>query len=178
MSESTPSMKDTQAPKKAHNLWIVAIVVAVIIIAWICCIGSYFSRNEDDKQEGFPTNPTSAISDTPIPPTITPSDLTMFDIERNYENLTKIQWKEYAQSLKGLRVRWTGSIEEVYDNGNINLDVGEEFFHGVSLKGVPLENVKILNKGQVIEFTATIKDVSTFLGLYVYLIDPFDIVIH
>ncbi len=105
-------------------------------------------------------------------PTITPSALTMQEIEEKRENFTEIQWEEYEKSLKGVRVHWTGSVDQVTEDGTVYLDVGESLFHGVYLDGLPRDTLRQLNKGQVIEFEATIKNVSTILGLAIRLDSP------
>lgn len=117
--------------------------------------------------------PTSTPQPTATPAfvwqTPTASALTMNDIERNYSDLTDIQWNDYSKSIIGQRVHWRGTVDEVYTSGTINVDVGQDYFHSVFLDGVPKDIGKTLQKDSVIEFEATIHGIYTFLGLTVSL---------
>lgn len=171
-------------PKKGGTSWVLVAIIILVSVFGFCCllnlIGSLASV------AGIGTRVPSTVSvanktpvgtNTPIPTntpvgTNTPSPLTMSDIELKYTSLTDIQWKDYAKSLIGIRIHWTAKVTEVTEDGTVYLDAGQEMFHSVYLYDVPIETVKTLTKGQVIEFEATIKDVTTFLGLSIWLNNP------
>lgn len=124
----------------------------------------------------LPTN-TPSPTDTPLPtpmpiPTATLSPLTYRDIERNYENMTDMQWDNYYPGIIGTRVRWFGRVSEVTDDGTIFLDVGQALFRSCFLNGVPREVAMTINEDDYIEFEATIVNITMFLGLTVWLDSP------
>ncbi|MNT47229.1 hypothetical protein D3C72_1839260 [compost metagenome] len=43
---------------------------------------------------------------------------TFLGIEKSMEKMTKVQWEKYKQSLYGKRIRWTGYVHEVKQNGS------------------------------------------------------------
>jgi hypothetical protein len=117
---------------------------------------------------------------TPVPvvaiPTVTPSAITWSDIERSINDMTDIQRKDFLKTIKGVRVHWRGLVKDVDTNGTITLDMGQDMFISIFMKGVPKEISKTLNKDQIIEFEATITAIYNFLGCIVDLNDP--VLIH
>ena len=174
-SASTPP--PTTKTKKSTNPLLIVLALFVIGMITICCILSIYSSISSDSETDSSNSNQESIAERIEPsatviPTATLSPLTMSEIESSYSNLTDIQWDDYEQSLKGIRIHWTGTVNEVRPDGTIYLDVGQGSFRSVYLDGVPLDVGKTIDKGQVIEFEATIKNVSTFLGLSVYLNKP------
>jgi len=186
-----PSMSSTKMRKTGRTPLIVLLaVVSVIILACIGCFvyGQVVTSSPTYQAtatarasaratiEALPTNtplPTSTPTPTSTPiPTATPAPLTYQDIERNYETMTDMQWDSYYSGIIGTRVRWRGKVTDVDEDGTIFLDVGQELFHSCFLNGVPREVAATINKGDYIEFEATITDITTFLGLAVWLDNP------
>ena len=143
-------------------------LIAVLGILGICCIltviGVFLSSSSNPV-----ANEKAGVKTSTAIPTATPSSITMADIEHNYDKLTDLQWKDYVQTLKGVRIHWIGTIDEVHSDGSISLNVGQGLLRLVYLEDLPQETAKTLNKGQVIEFEATIRDVWTFPGLTIWL---------
>jgi hypothetical protein len=168
------------APVKSNQskIWIIVVVLLIGIgILGLCCIfpmiGGILSGISQDSNEpsSVSTRQITVKPPTAIP-TITASPLTMGEIEQNYKTLTDLQWEDYKKSLIGLRIHWVASVSEVSDDGTVYLEAGQGSFHSVFLEGVLGDTVKTLNKDQVIEFDATIRDVNTFLSLAIWLNNP------
>lgn len=166
-AQSTP----VQLPqKKPRILGRKTLIFGILSVIGICCIGSIFLYIIGD------TTRDSVVAT--VIPTATPSPITIAEIEMNYKNLTDIQWDEYVQAIEGVRVRWNASVNEVYEDGDVALDAGQGLFRSVFLKGLSVDNAKLLKKDQVIEFEATISNVTTFLGLTIRLDNPTQIIIQ
>jgi len=132
---------------------------------------------------------TNTITNTPTKtqiPTITPTNtvtpsltptadiflhLSLAEFLQKYNSLSDLQKKEFVPSLPGKKVQWTGVVLEVYDDGQILISIPGTLASSVSLKGVPIEVSKTVNKKSSISFTATIQSVVDFLGLHIYLVD-------
>lgn len=158
LSASTPQAKATSTARKSTREAEEAAAAAIA------------QATEAARPTDTP-GPTDTPPPTPIP-TATPSDLTMADIERQYEDLTDLQWEDYILTLPGVRIHWIGTVNEVTDDGTIILDIGQGFFRSVYLDGLDIEIGKTLNKGMLIEFDATIRKATTFLGLSIWLENP------
>jgi hypothetical protein len=93
-----------------------------------------------------------------------------------YASLTDIQKADYEKTLVGKRVRWTGVVSEVRENGRIYFQSARDCtFFWVYLDGVPLDQARGLNKGQAIQFEAQVRDTGTGLlgvGFALYLDNP------
>ncbi len=144
--------------------------IVILSVIGFCCLGSIFLYIIGDF--------TQDSVDVTVAPTATLTPISMAEIERNYESLTDIQWGDYVKSIEGIRVRWKASVNEVQEDGDVTLDAGQDLFRSIFLEGLSIDNAKLLNKGQVIEFEATIRDVTTFLGLTIWLDNPTQIVIQ
>ena len=184
--ETQPTYVLQPPKKKKASVWQILIIIGLALFC--LCIAFYnipalFEDTTPSEKASLTESKTNSVlvadspTITPIPsptvvPTATPSPLTMEDIEDNYENLTDLQWKDYVKTLPGLRVHWVGEVREVYEDGDITLNVGQGWFRSVFLEDVPLDTAKTLNKGQYIEFDATVRKVTTFLGLQIWLNNP------
>jgi hypothetical protein len=136
-----------------------------------------------------PTN-TSGPTDTPLPsdtpePSQTPifapvgqefppASMTWYEeLLANKGSMTDLQFKGYLDSIVGSRVHLIGEVNEVHEDGEIYLTgQGGGFFDSVYLQGVPTEIGVTLNKGQLIEFDATIREFVEFIVFSVYLNEP------
>jgi hypothetical protein len=179
-----PNPQPQAPPKKGESKRNFVIVFSTLIVIVVCCfvliiIYRISSSNISTTipstigvTEELPTATNTLIPTIAPIPTITAVPLTMSEIELNYNKLTDIQWKDYQQSLIGVRVHWTAQVREVDNGGTIYLDVDQELFHSVYLDDVPIGTAKTFSKGQIIEFNATIESVSTFLGLAIWLNNP------
>jgi hypothetical protein len=168
MKRSFVVIVDVIEQPKSGRRWGTIILIAVLGVVGICIVLLVATYIFSEKFEPIPTE----LRISTAIPTATPSSITMADIEHNYDKLTDLQWKDYLQTLKGVRIPWVGTIDEVHSDGSISLDVGQGLFRLVYLEDLPQETAKTLNKGQVIEFEATIRDVWTFPGLTIWLNNP------
>lgn len=177
--------------KNRKGLYILGVAV-VLVLACIGCgvIGAIIGSNTPGPTATpVPTN-TPHPSDTPRPtdtpaPTNTPiyapadkiyptASATLYEeLLANKKTMTDLQFKEYLNGLIGSRVHLRAKVNEVHEDGEIFLGaVGGGFFDFVYLRGVPKAIAIKLNKGQVIEFDATIREFTDFLGFNVYLDEP------
>jgi len=85
---------------------------------------------------------------TPVP---TPYWLTIPQIEATRRDMTDLQWNEYQQSIQDSIVRFSGTVVNVRTYGTARVDVGQGLFVTVTLKGIPMDVARELNKGQSIE---------------------------
>lgn len=182
-----PTPQPYTAAKKRGSRTSSFVLIAVIGVAIIACIscsicGETTGPLPDHQTTATARAPVGATTDvspthTPLPtstpiPTATPVSITYRDIERNYEDMTDIQWDNYSSGIIGMRVHWRGRVIDIDEDGTIYLDVGQELFHRCFLDGVSREVAATINKGTYIEFEATVTDITTFLGLTVWLDDP------
>jgi hypothetical protein len=167
--ESSPD----RGAKKGSGWLRTLLIVAVGLVGFCVFLAIVGELLPDTGPTAGSEDEVSAPTQEPTPiPTITPSSLTMGEIENNRGKLTEAQWEDYAKSLVGVRVHWTGSVDQVTKDGTIYLDAGQGAFRSVYLDGISQDVWKTLNKDQVIEFEATISRVTTFLGLSVWLDNP------
>lgn len=171
--------------RKRMNSWMWVVVIGgIAIVACLACFALAVFQTSTPTYEATATakaaarqTETARPTDTPIPaptpiPTDTPVPITYADIEHNYDTLTDIQWKSYAEGLKGRRVHWVAEVREVKGDLTTFLDVGQGFLNSCYLEGLSMEEASALSKGDVIEFEATIRKVDRFLGLSVWLDNP------
>ena len=99
--------------------------------------------------------------------TFTSTDLAYADIYDNRQDMTDAQWDNYRKPLVGLRIRWTGWVEEVTDTGRIYIDMDSPddawSTSDVNFR-IPEEDVLIYNKDQQVTFEGDIDSVSSLLG--------------
>ncbi|MFW5700538.1 MAG: hypothetical protein ACOCWM_02515 [Cyclobacteriaceae bacterium] len=141
--------------KKSYIILII-ILNGLFFLGCICSSSQSLSNGTDVK-----------IVNTP-----TATKLTYKEIEQNYAKMTDAQWNNYENEIIGTRVNWRASVREVYEDGTVTLDMNQEFLHSIYLDGISYESALELDKGSVIEFEASIVDITTFLGLSVYLDNP------
>lgn len=118
-------------------------------------------------KESVPTK-APASTKTPIPsPTPKPiADLAYTEIREKQQALTDAQWKAYVKPLIGLRIQWTGYVEEVKENGELRIDMdppSESFSTSDVYFRVPKEDVLEYDKDQELIFQGDIKSVTVFL---------------
>lgn len=111
-----------------------------------------------------------ARSDTDA--TLPVTDISFHEVRRNKENMTDLQWEEYAKSIKGKRIRWSGYVEEVKSKffGGYQVLVDMDPPHDkmsvqdVYLDKVTKEQALSLEKDNPIEFEGTISSAISVLG--------------
>jgi len=78
--------------------------------------------------------------------------------------MTDIQFNDYLASIIGERIHMKARIIEVSENNTILLSATEgRGINSITLLGLSREILVSLNKEQIIEFDATIKDFSVFI---------------
>ena len=110
------------------------------------------------------------------------SDITYFEIRDTMGNGTSVQQDQYAESLEGTRVQWTGHVMESKEDilGRYRVTVNMDppaLFHDTD--DVVLEVTEAqalsLSKGQQISFDGVITDVYEVLGLCRVIVDVTEI---
>jgi len=82
----------------------------------------------------------------------------------NKKSMTDIQFNDYLASIIGERIHMKARIIEVSENNTILLSATEgRGINSITLLGLSREILVSLNKEQIIEFDATIKDFSVFI---------------
>jgi len=125
-------------------------------LALLCaCVGIVMSFG--DTSGGSRTTAPAAPASTPEP---APSYAT---IRAQMEGMTEAQFKQYARSLKGKRVQWTGWVEDVNETlfGNyevwVDMDAPDELFSVQDVTfDVPADVALSLRRDQKITFTGII----------------------
>ena len=122
---------------------------------------------------GGPGETASRVTRTPtaVPtpkPTATPKpllDLTPAELRQKWDELTEVQQKDYAKSLVGKRVQWTGSVFQVGEGGRMTVDLesGATFKSIMARIRIPQEDALKYNKEQQITFQGDISKIDTFL---------------
>jgi len=108
---------------------------------------------------------------TPVPtpePTATPKpllDLTPAELRQKWDQLTEVQQKDYAKSLIGKRVQWTGSVFEVREGGRMTVDLeSAAVFKNIMARiRIPEGDALKYNKEEQITFQGEISKIDTFL---------------
>jgi len=122
------------------------------------------------------TPPLPAPTSTPLPATPTCIPLAYEKFYADYQNKTELQQEQYKSDVVGTRVHWSAKVEDVSEEGRIHLQGVENYYYiWVYLDGVPIDQASGLNKGQPIEFEATVRETGTGLlgvGFAVYLDNP------
>lgn len=111
--------------------------------------------------------PTEALvpTETPVP---TPALLTCRDIKQEKKGKTDLQWEVYAREVIGEQIRFAGEVMEVYDDGRVQIDDCGLLTVCILYK-IPLDTAMMLNKDQFVEGIGTVREVGTFLTLYVHI---------
>ena len=116
--------------------------------------------------------PTITVTKTTAP-TVTTVPLSFFEVANKYFTLTDLQWKEYAQSLIGSRVKWTGYVN------NVDISFGSYYvlacvYYNYVCGGfvaqfeVPQNDAYLYKKGQQITFSGSIESSN---DIYIHLSD-------
>lgn len=110
-----------------------------------------------------------AFSERPTPNSAGQSltrSLTYRQIEDQFNALTDLQRDQYLPTLTGQTVHWAGTVNNVESDGSLDLDLGQRgLFYNVALAGVPKEIGLTLNRGDAVEFDATITKAVRAAGL-------------
>lgn len=178
--------------KKRRPLLYILIGAAFVILCIIML--ALYPGNKEEKAE--PVNAetqmaaivaTSLAEQNPIEPTQTPEPV-YIDLSKAYppvspslfkemldnkNNMTSLQFKDYLNTTVGKRMHMRAQVVEVRENGKVSLrgDAGG-LFDTILLSGVPHDLLLQINKGQVLEFDATIREFEEFLGTTTNLDDP------
>jgi len=94
------------------------------------------------------------------------------EIRNSMKSMTDAQFKAYARSLEGKKIRWTGYVEDVKETSSadykllVDMDAPEVLFsvYEVSFE-VPSLVALSLNKDQQVEFEGIISSVSSMFGM-------------
>lgn len=110
------------------------------------------------------SGPKSAPKDAP---TLRVSGLTYQAIQNKRDASTDVQWDTYADSIRGVRVHWSGYVLDAKASGEIWIDMDSPdsllSVQEVYIE-VPREDVSKYSKGQKITFTGTIRSAVSVLG--------------
>ena len=116
------------------------------------------------------------IKTTILAPTVTPIALTYEAFYKNYQSMTDLQKEQYKSDFVGTRVHWTAKVEDVSEKGRIHFQGFDGYFYiWVYLDGVPMDKIKNINKNQLVEFEAIVRETGTGklgVGFAVYLDNP------
>ena len=148
----------TEEPKKkGKKKWI--IIIGGILAAFVCVIVIVAIGGGGGERTA--SGPQATATPKPI------EDIDFFAIRDSYAEMTDAQWKPYVEGLEGRRVRWTGWVEDVDDNGRVSIDMDspeETFSLSDCYFSVPKEEATDYNKDQKLTFDADLADIETFLG--------------
>ena len=138
---------------------VIYFAIAVVVLASLAC-------GESSSQIATP-RPTPAVRRSV-------SSLSFGEIERKFELYTDLQQKEYLGSIEGTRIRWSATVSNVSEAGTVSLNtMGTKWENDVFIEGFSAPVLRSLKKDQAIEFEATIRKASQFLGtLSIWLDDP------
>lgn len=133
--------------------------ILVVLVALCACIGIAMSLGD--------TNNNSHTTDSAATPESAPPFST---IRTQMEGMTEAQFKQYARTLKGKQVHWTGWVEDVNETllGDyevwVDMDAPDELFsvQDVTFK-VPADVALSLRRDQKITFTGTVDSVLNVL---------------
>lgn len=165
--------------KKLSTLAILAITMVVLVLVFIgksvVDLNTTATLDPDrfaDRGPKKTASPNKMILAATASPTPEISKLSFVEIEQNYSSMTEAQFKEYKNGINGSLVKWTGTVEEVQTKtlGTYAVRVCDSYLCSNDITLLyKNENALKLNKGQKITFTGNVFDVSTFLGMTVYL---------
>jgi hypothetical protein len=92
------------------------------------------------------------------------SILSYSEIQNNYSELNDDQWKEYAKSILGTRVSWSGTISAV-ENRRVEVDMGTTPLRYLILMGLSDSEKADLSIGDTIEFEGRIQSFHLVKGM-------------
>jgi len=111
--------------------------------------------------------PTSSLTPTPAPTkTPTPRVLAVREIEEAKKQMTALQWEVFAQGIVGEPIRFSGEVIEVYEDGRVQIDEGEDWFFYVILYRIPLETAVALDEDQFIRGVGVVRAIDELLGTH------------
>jgi hypothetical protein len=109
----------------------------------------------------------------PILPTNINSPITYQEIFSKHESMTDLQFSDYINSLIGVRIHIIATVEDVESDGSIYLNVrGGDLFESMILNGVPTGTAAKINKGDLLDFIATIDSFQKVIGFSIFMTDP------
>ena len=94
---------------------------------------------------------------------------TCADIEHIRSTITDLQWEAFTQQVVGQRIRFAGNVIEVYDDGRVNIDDCKGFLNVCMLYEIPRDIALTINNDQFIQGEGTVREVSVFIGLNVWI---------
>lgn len=94
------------------------------------------------------------------------------EIIGNKKTMTDIQFKDYLTSIVGKRLHMKANVYEVQDEYMQMSPVDGGLFDAAFLYDVPREMLLNINKGAIIEFDATVKELDQFIISQLRLGDP------
>jgi len=152
--------------KRGCFRWIL-IVVGIFIIFGI--FGALLSDDSPDTPTKSNNAESSAVVATEKPVEIAPDYQT---IENTVADMTEIQWKEYLDSIEGMKVEdWTGWVVDVDKSFGdyriwVDMDDPSEILSAqdVYLYGITEEEAAKVNKDAKITFSGIIDRANEFLG--------------
>jgi len=91
-------------------------------------------------------------------------------INERRKEMTELQWEEYTKSLIGKPIEYEGDVIEVYDDGRIQIAACNGIIPGIPpfiIYGTNMNIAIKLSKGQFIKGEGKIKEVGTFISMYI-----------
>jgi len=145
-----------------------AVVFGLAANSGILSVTSWWTSNSSDTLTNDVLTPTSI---SPIEDDNSVSDISYYEIESNYEEMTRNEWQQYKSKLIGKRFKWSGVVDRKSDN-SINLYLGQnKLTRRIYLSDLSPDTIEGLNEHQKIEFEGTLYEISQILGLNLYLTD-------
>ena len=167
-----------QSPKnpieyKQYKIYGVVVVILVVIVflgkpwKYVNNAGLYTSEQHTEIATLTPTvTPTPTLTPTP---TIFP--VSYDDLRKRIRSTDRENKDSYLVWLEGHRVHWNMEISFIADDGTVHLKCGW-LFNTCYLNGLPRNTIVKLRDGQVLDFEASISQVTTILGISFWLDNP------
>lgn len=170
---TAPQVPPQAAPAAKKKPKTLLLIVGGLVLLCICMVlaVAIFNPSSETATKGSKVGDTAttkaAASPTPRPQL----GLDMTQFVSKYDSLTDIQKKDFVSESVGKWADWSGEVEEVKTDGTIMVNIPGTMLSLVDLNGVPKETGMKLSKGQKVHFTGRIKNVTEFVGLYIYLVE-------
>lgn len=150
--------------KKVVNLLLGVGVIGICII--ITCI-SLALIPSPPVTSSVPT-PASIGLNTSVPVDTADPTLTCQEIRENYESMTEFQFDSYSKSLIGKDIKFYGSVVEVYDGGDLQINGNcGGWVDVISLYGVDQNFLMNLSKDSKVQGRGTVRNVEKFISLVI-----------
>lgn len=112
----------------------------------------------------------TATAEPVVEPTAEPTEeplLTIEDIEQKRDELTDLQWEEYAENVVGEEIAFGGKVIDVEKDGDVQISDGRKMMTVVVLKGLERDRAIQIEKDHLVQGTGHVQEVSLFLGLHI-----------